>query len=246
MFPFHPSVLSTEELIEVLSSPKMSNDLTQLDLSDRLADMPTDIKTVCTQRIIPDDESSPLKYGKLRKLDLSCSHFSDNALEPIPSTLTQLTHLSLKQYVDQDEVREGIFQPADCWITDKTITTLLSTEHANPDHPYTSLPNLTHLDLTGTAITCDGLIQLSQSQLLDQLESLNLNYCTNLNRWHYLGLETLPPGLHALFTSPRVSNLKYLYIDGIEDIIQDFMEDHPNNQYFKYLQNCIIEPTPYV
>jgi hypothetical protein len=162
--------LTSDQLVSILSSTNMSNDLIELDL-DGFEDPVKDVvKTLCTQRIIPGDETSPLKFGKLRKLNLSYTDVDDDDVELIVANLTQLTHLELVDWVDHDNPLTLTDK-----LTDKTITALLSTESNNPCYPDTSLPNLIHLSINGSQITDKGWIQLSQSQLLDQLEYLNVD-----------------------------------------------------------------------
>jgi hypothetical protein len=47
---------------------------------------------------------------------------------------------------------------------------------SDPHFPSPALPNLVHLTVTDCSITNQGYISLSKSQLLDQLESLNIIY----------------------------------------------------------------------
>ena len=96
------------------------------------------------------------------------------------------------------------------------------------------VPKITHLDLNGSAITSNGLIQLAQSQLFSQLEYLNVGYC-DAERWHEDG-QQLPPYLLALLTNSRRSNLKELDLRGFISTSIDLKEmpeiakhfDHPN------------------
>ena len=150
------------------------------------------VKTICTARVIPNDETSPLKYGQLCKL--SCKNPTNNGLKLILDNLAELTHLEIH---DAD---------------DETITTLLASELAGLDDLYTNLPNLTHLDLPSSRITSNGLIQLSQSQLFCQLERLDVRNC-GATPWD--GGVQLPPGLKAILTNSRRSNLKHLNLTGL-------------------------------
>ena len=227
-FPFRLNQFDQHDLVRILSSPKMSNNLIEFNLWGYKYPVSEVIKTLCTQRVIPGDETSPLKYGKLKKLHLGFTGVTDADVELIVANLTQLTHLNLSQEPDRFLVRT---------ITDKTITTLLATEHGNPDHPYTSLPNLVHLDLMGTGITCNGLVQLSKSQLLDQLETLHLDQ-TSVLPWRDVR-QPAPPGLHALLTTPRVSNLKRLFLHDLSPP-RGRLEQSCDDRILKYLGNCLI------
>ena len=135
---------------------------------------------------------------------------------------------------------------------------LSSTEHADPAYPYTTLPNLTHLDLFASGITCEGLIELAKSQLFSQLEDLDVGAC-NAQRWGFdegqddddddddddEDGQQLPPGLLALFTHVRVSNLKTLMLydlipkyAGIKLLSRYY--DGDIAQYFQYIGNCKV------
>ena len=218
-FPFPLRDLDPNDLVTIFSSPMMSNNLSALDFSRCEYPLQDLIKTICTTRINPDDETSPLKYGKIRELEFYDTEVTDDDVQLIVENLTELTHLKAMN---------------DLLITDKTITTLLATEHADPVYPYTTLPNLTHLDLDGSANTSNGLIQLAQSQLFSQLEYLNVGYC-DAERWHEDG-QQLPPYLLALLTNSRRSNLKELDLRGFISTSIDLKEmpeiakhfDHPN------------------
>ena len=186
------------------------------------------MKTICTTRIDPDDETYPLKYGKLRKLNLSKAPATDDDIQLIVENLTELTHIKLSYTEDYS-------------ITDKTITTLLATEHADPAYPYTTLPNLTHLKIFDSAITSDGLIQLSKSHLFSQLEYLNVGRCRN---WNEDG-PNLPPGLLALLANSRILNLKSLKFCGVISQHIDLKQlkyDRPEvAKHFQHLANCEIK-----
>lgn len=131
--------LRGDELIKMLSSSNMTNNMTRLNLSNYPDDSIHDvIKTLCTARVIPDDETSPLKFGQLQRLILSGTQVDDDDVELIVNNLPQLTHLKLGGTSDE---------PMQTSLTDRTITTLLASERADPCHPITSLPNLIHLDL---------------------------------------------------------------------------------------------------
>ena len=146
------------------------------------------IAALCTKRTIPNDKTSPLKFGKLEKLRLRArSWIRDREAQLIIENLHELKHLDLSSTAT---------------ITNKTITALLSTENHNPIYPSTSLPNLIHLDLGATLIDDMGAIAFSQSQLLDQLEWFRLS--------DYSGARN--PGVKELLTTPLVSNLRYLDI----------------------------------
>ena len=140
-FPFPLSDMDPNDLITILSSPMMSNNLIELDFShcdDPVKDV---IKTICTTGTNPDDETSPLKYGKLRKLVFPQVDTASD-IQLIVDNLTQLTHLDLGTPWDEVEP-----------FMDKIITALTATERSEPNHPYISLPDLTHLDIGSCAIT---------------------------------------------------------------------------------------------
>lgn len=127
-----------------LSSPPLSNDLVGLDLRhyypDQLDEIRLDdiITTLCTQRILPGDETSPLKFGNLRKLDLRGKTVSEDVIELAIKTLSQLTHLTLPKNA-----------------TDRTIDTLVAIER---DQGL----NLTHLDISRSTIA-DNTITIIES-----------------------------------------------------------------------------------
>jgi hypothetical protein len=213
--------LTSDQLVSILSSPNMSNDLIEFDLEDLEAPVKDVVKTLCTQRIIPGDETSPLKFGKLRKLNLSYTDVSDDDVEHIVGNLIQLTHLKLGK-------RNQKANP----LTDKTITALLSTERNNPCYPYTSLPNLIHLSIGGPQITDKGWIQLSQSQLLDQLEYLDVDQKGPRFLEQMLNGEILelPPRFKSLFTTPLVSNLRTMYLG--------YLSSSKHVTLLQYLDHC--------
>jgi hypothetical protein len=220
--------LTSDQLVSILSSPNMSNDLIELNLNDLEAPVKDVVKALCTQRIIPGDETSPLKFGKLRKLNLSWTDVSDDDVELIVANLSQLTHLELINWSTN--------------VTDKTITALLSTERNNPCYPSTSLPNLIHLSIRGSQITDKGWIQLSQSQLLDQLEYLNVDQegpsLGQILRQMLNGeILELPPRFKCLFTTPLVSNLRTMSLDYLlPDELSDLKKKDAT--LFQYLDHC--------
>jgi hypothetical protein len=224
--------LSVDQLVSMLSSPNMSNNLIELDLHNYGDPVKNVIITLCTQRIIPGDESSPLKFGKLRKLNLSCTHVDDDDVKLVVMNLTQLTHLVL----NKDGWRLNPF-------TDKTITALLSAERADPFYPSPSLPNLIHLSIRGSKITHSGLTQLSQSQLLDQLEYLDVSEGLLLGDGNNLRgqlLALVSPGLQSLLTTSVVSNLKYLkLVKLLSHHLGDLQKK--DEALLKYLDHCHVE-----
>ena len=206
----------------------MSNNLIELDFSSCGDPKKDVIKTICTTRINHDDETSPLKYGKLRKLKFQEADVDDDDIKLIADNLTELTHLTVESLDDRRDL-----------ITDKTITALLATERVEPDHPYTTLPNLTHLNLYCSGITCEGLIALSQSQLFSQLEYLDVGDCA-AEPWDGND-QQLPPGLLALLTNSRLSKLKLLLLDRLIPLdidLEEFQDDYPEiAKYFQPLGN---------
>jgi hypothetical protein len=220
--------LTSDQLVSILSSPKMSNDLIECNLSWYQSPVKDVVKTLCTQRSIPGDESSPLKFGKLRKLNLSWTDVSDDDVKLIVANLTQLTHLELNK-MSLDSTNP---------ITNNTITALVSAERANPCYPSTSLPNLVHLDIKGSKISHTGLIRLSQSQLLDQLEYLDVSKGSLLRQ--NPRTSKLPSGLKALFTTPLASNLKQL---NVHDLTYTKLKGSQpqDGSLLKYLGHCCIQ-----
>ena len=184
------------------------------------------IKTICTTRINPDDETSPLKYGKLSKLSLyETQNIDDEDIKLIVENLTQLTHLNLGD----------IFNP-----NLSNIKTLLATERVDPAYPYTALPNLVHLKIGGGSaiIIPEDLIDFSQSQLFDQLEDLSLCLAKigNGPRWQATD-DHPPPAIQALFTTRLGTNLKFLDLYGVAP--KDLWESKLR-QYCPSLDNCSL------
>ena len=223
--------LSSAQWVSLLSSPMMSNNLTELDLSYCEFPMVDVIKTLCTQRVIPDDETSPLKYGKLKNLNLAFTQVTAEDIGLIVENLTQLTDLGL------GNLYAAAADAADGAVDRRTIVPLLSTETANPCYPDPALPNLVHLDLSRSSISPQGFIQLSKSQLLDQLEWLDVGDCPSLKQ--HDDDEDLPPSLYALLTSSRVSNLKRL---DLKFLIQSRFGKlkEKDNAIAKYLDHCWV------
>ena len=48
------------------------------------------IETICTARVNPGDERSPLKYGKLRKLNFDHTNITDAEIKLLVENLTEL------------------------------------------------------------------------------------------------------------------------------------------------------------
>ena len=218
------SIITSAKLVSLLSSSMMSNNLVELDLACITFPTADLIKTLCTQHTIPHDNTSPLKYGKLRQLDISMSHITDDDVALIVENLTQLTHLNVSNF------------SFDCNITDKTIIALLSTEKADPRYQYPSLPNLVNLNISSCQITAPGFIELSKSQLLDQLEELHLRYCPGL---YSLDHQPFSPSLYALLTTPHVSHLQTLVLsDGM--MVDSAKHKAGDMAIEKYLDNCHV------
>ena len=194
-----------QQLVSLFTSPMMSNDLVELDLSLSI-DLITDdfMEAILTARLIPGDETSPFKFGKLQKLQLSSAHVGPRTIELIVQNLPHLIHLDLSCCRD---------------ITDAAITALIGHEHDDPHSPYPALPNLTHLDLYACPLTEQGLTELSKSQLLDQLNELNLPRLPNQYQI-------------AFMTTPLFSNMRSLRLRSDGDKI--------DTKPFNHLQNCNI------
>ena len=200
-----------QQFVSLFTSPMMSNDLLQFDI-DRWAcsvNITDDwMETILTARVIPGDETSPLKFGKLQKLNLSRSQVGHRTIELIVQNLPYLTHLQLEECSN---------------ITDTAIAALIGHEHVDPKHPYPTLPNLTHLNLNSCPITGQGWIELSNSQLLDQLEDLNLGDD---------GDEDPDERADIIVKTPLFSNMKSMYLP---------TEPSIDKEDLGHLDNCQID-----
>ena len=172
----------------------MSNDLVELDFSLQKDVCSDDLmETILTARVIPGGETSPLKFGQLQSLDLRGTNVGRRTIELIVKNLPQLANLKLLSCDN---------------ITDTAITALIGDEHDDIKYPYPALPNLTRLDLFGCPITEKGLIELSKSQLLDQLEGLSI-YLKNRPQ----------SNVHrdAILKTPLFSNMKSIFFPKSRD-----------------------------
>ena len=181
----------TQHLISLLTSPLLSNNLFELRLPRHCSRLITDdlIESILTARVIPGDETTPLKFGKLQHLYLNQSQIGPRTIQLIIQNLPQLTHLDLN----------GCNQ-----IDDAAVTALIGHEHDDLRYPYPALPNLIHLGLFQSSITDQTFINLSQSQLLDQLEKLNMSSV-------HLPIPS-QQAAEAIFQTPSFSNMKSIYI----------------------------------
>ena len=163
----------------------MSNDLVELNLVSCEGSITDDvIETIFTTRVNPGDETSPLKFGKLQRLYCRDSSIGARGVHTIVQNLPHLTHLYLPNSKDFDVA----------------MAALIGDEHVDPLHPYPALPNLVCLSLYGSSITNPGYIELSKSQLLDQLEYLNL--------FSHPHPGPIQIGETALLTTPLYSNMR--------------------------------------
>ena len=192
-----------QDLISLLTSPMMSNDLIELDLYNVCTAITDDvIETIFTTRVIPGDETSPLKFGKLQKLCCSKSQIGVRGINAIVQNLPQLTQLDLSYCKNFD---------------DAAITALIIGDDERPHHHHhhptsPALPNLTHLYLFHNAsITNKGCLRLSQSQLLDQLVVLNLDL--GPQQPHHRPRRSSPTttivGFKTILTTPLFSNMEW-------------------------------------
>ena len=200
--PLHDHKWTRQQLVSLLTSPMLSNNLVELDCSHLNTLIKYDLmETILTARVIPGDETSPLKFGKLQKLNLNETKLGRRTIELIVQNLPELTHLNLSHCSN---------------ITDAAITALIGDEHNDLKYPYPALPNLTHLDLSYCSVTEEGLIELSKSQLLDQLESFACRNVVSSNA----------------FLKPRLfSSMKLLGLAGMDPSFAD-TED------WSHLDNC--------
>ena len=220
----------------ILSSSMMSNDLVELNLSYYQYPLNDVVKILCTQPTIPRDPTAPLKFGKLRKLFLLSTNANDADLKLIVDNLKGLTHIDLSQ---PDETADPI-------ITDKTIAALLSTERNDPYHLYTSLPDLVSLKLAGCSIGPRGCVALSKSQLLDQLEVLDLSnnppITFDAHPFNNAPRGQTKNGPQQLLTTLFVSNLKTLNLAGLDYWGWEASRTVPKSRNFKkYLGNCRVD-----
>ena len=184
--------LSLKDLVALLTSPMMSNDLTELAIwRDGGATKINDetLEQIFTARVVPGDKTTPLKFQQLKRLELSSAGpIGARGVAAIVQNLPKLTHLDLENGSTDDDA----------------INELVRHEDDNPLYPSPALPNLTHLNLTGNSLTHVACELLSRSQLLDQLEVLKLSQ-NNRIQWS---------GMEKLLTSPLLSNMKKIEVSG--------------------------------
>ena len=214
--------LTLPQFISLLSSPMMSNDVVDMDLTGLSFPLHKVIKTISTLRINPSDKSSPLKFAKLQKLNLSGGQFGDSEVKSIVGSFKELTHLYLGNQNGK--------------LIDKAIThALVATERANPYYLQTSLPKLTHLDISTSSILEDGCQALTTSQLFNQLIYFDGNECDGFCPME----QGLGECVDATLCSTLVSKLKYMDIGGyIFDELDDYMRFHLDLK--KCLSNCVV------
>ena len=210
---------TSHQILTLLTSPMMSNDLVNLDLSncrDQIlrGNLPSNLtddvlETILRTRTIPTDPNSPLKYGKLKQLRLFRAPIGPRGIKAIVNNLPPLTELYI------ESCRE---------VNDEAVTIIIGHEHDDLKHPLPALPNLTHLTLPGSTITNNSLIQLSKSQLLDQLEHLSLSSIDSVNA---IGVSIL------LHHSKLFSNIKMLQLP----VPRSQLGSRP----LPHLDNCYID-----
>lgn len=219
--PRHP-FLTPQLLQSILSSPTMSNDLIELELTnnDQVNDETLHILSTTTvnsstpnnnnhdPNYSPTTTTTSLKYAKLQKLIISFNQVGDRGVKSIADNLSQLVELDLS---------------SNRRITDASITSLIAAEHNDPLYPYPSLPSLTRLDMYGCLFSHEGCIALSKSQLLDQLEFLELS-----------GTRIKTSGTRALLSSRLVSNLHRLEM--YEELTDEPVPTTPGLD----LENCAV------
>ena len=200
---------STQALESLLTSPTMSNDLIHLDLTSCTKKVVTDdfMQSIITARVVPGDETTPLKYGKLRELVIMDSKVSHRTMTLIAQNLPQLTHLEMSLCQE---------------INDEAITALIGDEHHDPRYPTPVLSNLRSLRLFFCRITSKSFEQLAKSQLLDQLESLDLGLNVG-------GIST--QGAQVMFRVPLYSQMKSLRI-------WSFVDRNAGGLSLSHLRNC--------
>ena len=109
-------------------------------------------------------------------------------------------------------------------ITDTSIIALISHEHNDPQLPYPALPNLASLDLSKCSITEQGLVTLSKSQLLDQIEDLSLDNQPHIHSSN---------GANTLLQTTLFSNMNWMWLDRVD-------EQHIDSQDFSHFDNCEV------
>ena len=214
-----------EDLKSLLTSPTMSNDLTSLRFPYNCCSIVTDdlIEAILTAHVIPGDETSPLKYSKLQKLEFERAKIGPRSIELIVKYLPRLTHLNLERCKN---------------INDAAITALIATEHEDLHYPYPVLSNLIYLNLESCPITDQGCIALSKSQLLDQLEWLNSKQFAGPPSYTNLGLEAL------LIKTKSFSNLKRLEFKTNQEPFRNLLmrrdKDCVKRDEFQHFDNCCV------
>ena len=120
------------------------------------------------------------------------------------------------------------------------MTALIGDEHVDPLQPYPALPNLIYLSLRDSSITDQGCIELSKSQLLDQLERLDLSsrgglqidatallttplysHMRNFESPNYSYLDTSLATKHQHLSNTKTNNAIYLNTHKIDQFWND-------------------------
>ena len=175
-----------KDVISLFTSPMMSNDLVELNLISCYSAITDDvIETIFTTRVIPGDKTSPLKFGQLEWLYCFQTQIGARGIAAIVQNLPQLAHLGLGHCENFD---------------DEAMVALIGDEHTDPLQPYPALPNLTYLSLLNPSMTDQGCIELSKSQLLDQLEYLEM--------FSWFQSRQTQIGDTAILATPLYSNMK--------------------------------------
>ena len=236
----------------------MSNDLIKLDLSyceELDDDLLVQILTTRVHKPNGDDDDGndngnnntppPLfKFGKLRQLILSSTGIGSGCITTIIQTLPELTHLDLSYNpeVNADDVLTALatsllYLPADqqqqLWGDDgDDDDDYYLLQHRQYYHYYSPLPNLIDLNLRSCFISNQGLITLSQSQLLDQLEVLSLGDGSSIHRSDY---DNLLLDATALFSNMKLIEINLDY-DGIH-----LASQHHADMNRKHLADCVVK-----
>jgi hypothetical protein len=165
-------------LHELLTSPTLSNNLTQLSLSNGFDDGDHGIGVTLGTYQHQHDQNQPdgpadllistqhLKFGRLQRASLSGCEISADDIKAI-TNLSSLTHLHLSDNPMSDA---GV---AALVALDEELSTL--------SYPLPRLSNLTNLKINGCALGDVGMAALSKSPIMEQLEVLTLKITPQQN-----------------------------------------------------------------